>query len=260
MVQQLSLFGAIDDDSYSLFVSTITTLSGNPPILFARLSTIWKPNPEYEINNTNSKNQLVEKARINVSKTLSLNSFNLPESEIMDYNLLKTLPNDENTGIIDSSRINEILQSKDLSAWSFAISDIPASASSNNRKVSVQNISETVLLSSTGSSSNLTHFMNELAYVSEFKYVTIGIKFNLKHNLIIELQKIWNVNDENSNTQITKGGFLIKAFINVAKATDVDKINHNESVLLNLQKELQGYVNLSIPDRSSMDSRMAYDI
>ena len=72
----------------------------------------------------------------------------------------------------------------------------------------------------------------------------------------MELQKVWDVN---SKSQVTKNGYLIKTYTNANKSTNLDQINHGEQQLLNLQKDLQGYVDLKIPDRKSMDSRMEYD-
>lgn len=79
----------------------------------------------------------------------------------------------------------------------------------------------------------------------------------MKHGLILELQKIWQI-EEAGNSQITSGGFLLKAYINVSRGTDIDRINYTETVLMNLKKELQGYIELSVPDRQSMDSRVAH--
>lgn len=263
MVQQLSLFSSIDDKSYDLFIATMNTVSGNPPILYANVSTVWIPNPSLQIEGTNSKGQLVEKTRIKVSKDIPLgmlqqNSSSTPDA--IDHTILKTFQ-DSNMPI-DFKMLQDMIHGTDRindekqNAWCLSISDIPAAG--NNRKVSMQTINESILLSHVGSNSNLETIMNELGYIFQYHYVTIGTRFNLKHNLILELQKIWNIT-ESSKKQMTNGGFLIKAFINVDKATDIDKMNLTEAVLLNLQKELQGYITLAVPDRKSMDSRLALD-
>ena len=108
-----------------------------------------------------------------------------------------------------------------------------------------------------GKDSSISSLMSGLGYVFEFQYLTIGVKFFMKHGLILELQKIWQI-EEAENSQITSGGFLIKAYINVSRGTDIDRINYTETVLLNLKKELQGYIELSVPDRQSMDPRVAH--
>ncbi|SMN17969.1 similar to Saccharomyces cerevisiae YGR104C SRB5 Subunit of the RNA polymerase II mediator complex [Maudiozyma saulgeensis] len=281
MVQQLSLFSSIDDKSYDLFIATLTTLSGNPPILYSKLSTVWIPNPSYQIEGVNSKNQLVEKNRIKVSKELPLEmlkEFSTASGNAMKYNheILKKLRDDslpieyvELQNMINENKTKRSVDAMEVDdeettkpdtknkyAWNISISDIPAAG--NNRKVSMQTINESILLSHVGANSSLQKMLNELGYVFQYQYVTVGARFNLKHNLIVESQKIWNIGSS-SKQQITKNGFLIKAFINVDKATDIDRMNLTETVLLNLQKELQGYVELTVPDRKSMDSRMDVD-
>ena len=145
-------------------------------------------------------------------------------------------------------------QTDNSNSWTLNISDIPAAGS---RKVSLQSISESVILSTGGKDCSITTFMNELGYVSEYQYATIGVKFYLRHELIIELQKIWDLT-RGANEQMTNGGFLTKAYVNVDKATDIERISQAETALLALQRELQGYVDLTMPDRKAMDSRMNY--
>lgn len=259
MVQQLALFDSIDDESYELFIATITTLSGNPPVLFARISTAWKPNDAFDIDRVNSKNQLVEPTRIKLNKAIPLSL--LHHQTPLSYTLPKDLARDHlpiDTSFVTSllhgySSNDSELQQNDTS-WSLNISDIPAAGS---RKVSMQSISESVILATGGKDCSISTFMNELGYVSEYQYSTIGVKFHLKHELIVELQKIWDVTS-GSSEQITKGGFLIKAYINVNKATDIERISQAETTLLALQKELQGYIDLIMPDRKAMDSRLNY--
>lgn len=282
MVQQLSLYGSLDDASYDLFVSTMTTVSGNPPIAFAKLSTVWIPNPAFQIEGVNTKNQLVEQTRIKLERKLPLSALTsnddgkspakythsivkgLVGDDIpIEYKQLKQhigeLPRkaDPDAMDVDSEESKPVSAAAfDDEPWCVTIADIPAAG--NNRKVSMQTINESVLMSHVGPDTSITSIMGGLGYVFQYQYITAGVKFNLKHGLVVELQKIWNVS-ESSKKQVTKGGFLIKAFINVGKATDIERMNFTESVLLNLQKELQGYVDLTVPDRKSMDSRMGFE-
>lgn len=278
MVQQLSLFDSIDDASYDLFISTITTLSGNSPVLFANISTVWKPDESYDIERVNVKNQLAELNKIKLCKELPLSLFNKNGgSSALSYTLLKNLAQDRIP--IEPSLINSLLHSIDShnssdtsddskmdidieshskiinDSWTLSMSDIPAAGS--NRKVSMQSISESVILSIAGKSSSIPKFLKELCYTSVYQYVTVGVKFYMKHDLIMEIQKIWDISSS-GNVQITKGGFLVKAYVNVNRVTDIERINQAENTLLSLQKELQGYVDLAIPDRKAMDSRLDY--
>lgn len=278
MVQQLSLFDSMDDASYDLFISTITTLSGNSPVLFANISTVWKPDELYDIERVNVKNQLAELNKIKLCKELPLSLFNKNgSSSALSYTLLKNLAQDRMP--IEPSLINSLLHSIDSptpsdtsddskmdidieshskiinDSWTLSMSDIPAAGS--NRKVSMQSISESVILSTAGKSSSIPKFLKELCYTSAYQYVTVGVKFYMKHDLIMEIQKIWDISSSD-NVQITNGGFLVKAYVNVNRVTDIERINQAENTLLSLQKELQGYVDLAIPDRKAMDSRLDY--
>lgn len=267
MVQQLSLFSAIDDDSYDLFLSTMTTSFGTAPIIYSNLSTIWKPDPDYEISTVNVKNQLVEQTRIKVSKDLPLEMIPNINDKIIDYNLIphlntdhlpvdhtlidKIINNQLDTPVSNNNLVGNKIFCSTSNNWALSISDIPAAGST--RKVSMQTITESIILHTSGKDSCLQKFMNKLYYILDYQYITIGVKFHLKHNIILELHKIWDVK---SKKQITKDGYLIKAYTNVNKSTDLDQINRGEQQLLNLQRDLQGYVDLKIPDRKSMDSRI----
>ncbi|CCH60067.1 hypothetical protein TBLA_0C02580 [Henningerozyma blattae CBS 6284] len=356
MVQQLSLYGTLPDDSYDLFISTMTMMSGSPPVLFANLANIWKPNPDYELEKMNSKNQLVEPNRMKLSKEIPLESFIHQKTESndiknykFDYKTLRDLQEAEQlqidlaslqnskrfidnkdtkqviniddkkdndnadivmTDAIDSEIIDiekndeeenndpaaptlniqddnadvlmtdlnpivkieetnntsELDEKKNTSlsmkypknksscSWSLSVSDIPVAG--NSRKVSMQSIDESVILGTSGNNSHLPIFLRELGYVPDYSFVTIGVHFFMKYELIIDVHKIWNLKEDNSTSQTTKGMYLIKAFVNVTRSTDIDRINHAEKALLALQRELQGYVELFVPDRKSMDSRV----
>ncbi|QLQ82489.1 hypothetical protein HG537_0H02510 [Torulaspora globosa] len=251
MVHQLSLFQCIDDDSFELFISTMTIMAGNPPVLFSNLSRVWKPNDGYDIERSNSKNQLVELNRIRLSRELPLELLVGPEkSSKLSYSLLKEFADKDLPIELDCVASNE---TDDDSPWALTISDIPAAGGS--RKVSVQTISESVILSVAGQDSSLSKFLEELGYIESYKFVTIGVKFHLKNDLMLVIYKIWDVEKK---CQITKGGYLIKAFVNVSRGTDIERINQAENTLVALRKDLQGYVDLSVPDRKSMDSRLDY--
>lgn len=274
MVQQLSLYGSIDDSLYDLFISTMKTLSGNPPVLFGNIASVWNPNPSYDIEKVNAKNQLVEPNRIKLSKSLPFDLVGISSQEL-DHTLLMKLvkneslltierlqdflltksdkPDSESKMDIDSEESNELSAAE--SSWTLSITDIPAAGTS--RKVSIQSISESVILSTDESRSSLNLLLNGLGYVHGYQYITVGVKFFLANNLVVDLQKIWNFTN-NSKIQVTEGGFLLKAYVNVSRNTDIDRMNQGETALLALQKELHGYVDLSIPDRKCMDSRPNY--
>ncbi|SCV04321.1 LAME_0H17524g1_1 [Lachancea meyersii CBS 8951] len=264
MVLQLCLTSAIDDDSYELCTSTLCNLSGNPPVLFSNFTAMFKPNSSFDIEQTNSKNQLIEQNRLKLCRGVPLDALE-NDSEKRDYRMLKKFADDDLKGFdlqilqkmlhgsidVDDMEVDEEKPSEQ--SWILSISDIPAAGS--NRKVSSQAIIESTILSTGGSSPSVIAFLSELGYTLDYQLLTVGVKFNMKHNVYLELSKIWRVEGGEAQ-QLTKGGFLVKAFVNVAKSTDIKSINHGTNALLHLQKELSGYIDLTIPDRKSMDSRL----
>ena len=94
MVLQLSLVSAIDDESYDLCVSTLSSLSGNPPILFGNFTAMLKPNPAFDIEQVNSKNQLIEQNRIKLCTSLPLEKIESDESK-QNYKVLKQFRGDQ---------------------------------------------------------------------------------------------------------------------------------------------------------------------
>lgn len=278
MVHQLSLFGSLDDDSYDLFVATMSILSGTPPVIFATVSNVWKTNEKYEFEKVNSKNQLTELNRMRLSRDLPLRLFKENKDQsTLSYKLLKDIAKSEmpmppaslksfllqinyerasqNTDDSEMDVDNPKKPDEDQESWCLSMSDIPAAG--NSRKVSMQTISQSIILSTGGVDSSTSSFLRESGYVPDFQYVTVGVKFYMVNDLVLEIQKIWDIN-ENRSLQVSKGGFLVKAHINVNRATDIERINQAEAALLALQKELQGYVELSVPDRKAMDSRLDY--
>lgn len=263
MVYQLSLYGSVDDDSYELLISTLTVFCGNPPVLFSSLSQAWKPNEAYDIDRVNSKNQLVQLNKIILSKELPLKLFAPSEGPAnFSHTLLKSLENSDLP--LDGSLINSFLNvsmssttgecaESGTTSWTLSMSDIPAAGSS--RKVSTQTISESVILSTAGENTSLATFLRGLGYIEFYQYITVGVKFHMKNDLVVTVHKIWDVE---RRRQVTKGGFLVKAFVNVARGTDIDRINQAEGALSAFQKDMQGYIDLKIPERQAMDSRLDY--
>lgn len=153
--------------------------------------------------------------------------------------------------IKSEDKINSNIKFNDKTNWCISISDIPAAG--NNRKVLMQNVNETVIQELSGKNISINKFMNELYYQIEYKFINVGVKFYLKNNIVLELIKIW---DFDSKRQVTQGGFYIRAYTNINKATDIDHLNFAEKMLLHLKKDLANYVEFEMPDRKSMDSRI----
>lgn len=201
-----------------------------------------------------SGNNFIKKEKVEIKQENSIGNPQVIDIDEIDNNdpAIDENVNDQDIKMEDNteSHVNFI----DKTNWCLSISDIPAAG--NNRKVSMQNINETVIKELSGANVSISKFMNELYYQIEYKYINVGIKFYLRHNIILELIKIWDID---SQRQITHGGFYIRAYTNVNKATDIDYLDFAEKMLMNLKKDLTNYVELEIPDRKLMDSRINFN-
>lgn len=264
MIQQLSLHGTIADEEHDLFVSTLTILAGTQPVVFSVLNTIWKPDAALDVQRVNMRNELTEPTRVRLTTGLPLDWFKTSTSpKNLDHRFMKTLHNAElplELGRVASlicEPISDDAVGSNTQPWVMSIADIPAAGT--NRKVSMQTISETNILSIQGQNASITEAMRNLGYLLDFHYITTGVRFHFKNGLIMEFQKVWDISSDLKCNQVTTGGYLIKAYVNVGRSTDLDRLNQMESLLLGLQKDLHGYIDLSVPDRKSMDSRMVFE-
>ncbi|AET39472.1 Srb5p Ecym_4423 [Eremothecium cymbalariae DBVPG len=254
MVQRLSLFSAIDDDSFELLISTISTLSGRPPVIFANFSHVAIPDPTYDIEKVNVKNQLVEQTRIRIMQDIPFEKIKANE---YSYRICSTLTKDDLPIERDYLKLLITNSSMDSRPSSLSIWDIPSAG--KDRKVCMQSMTESVISDTGGSESSINAFLKELGYVPDYQFVQIGTKFYMESGLVFQVYKIWNVNDsEESTNLITKGGFLIEAYVNVAKITDIEAVNQGTKQLLNLKRELREYIDLVVPDRKCMDPRIGH--
>lgn len=251
MVQQLALYSAIEDESYALCVETLTILSSNKPRLFANLNNVYKPNPSLQIEKVNAKNQMVEQTRVKLSTAIPIST--LGNGEELSYHFMSNLNTDEISSF-NLQRFMEEVENNNSNHWAFQISDIPAAG--NNRKLSNQTIHESVIQSSSGSVSS---FIDELGYVDDYNYIIVGVKFQFVTGIIVEVYKVWQVvqtDNAPATKLIAKNGFMIKAMYNVNKSTDIESINKGSRYLLKLKSDLRDYIDLDIPDRKCMDTRL----
>lgn len=107
-------------------------------------------------------------------------------------------------------------------------------------------------------------FLNDLGYDTINQFWIKGIRF-FHGDIVIEIFKVFIRDDSNKNyasneiplTLLDKSNsFQVKCFINIPKATDIDLINQGTKELLKLQDFLKNLINLEIPDRIYMDSRV----
>lgn len=218
MVQQLSLFASITQSQYNLTIASFSTLTGFPPVQFQSYNLISSPKTivKYE---PNSKNAQYEQ-----------------------YNIILKSPFDP-----------ELPRSK-YREWILQINDIP---SAGKRKINTQSILESNIQLH-DKSQTIETILDDFEYKIENEYVIKGERFFYANNITIEIFQLLVKNSENDNEWkvLNDDSFVIKAFINVEKATDIEKLQKSSQHLLNLKTELQGLIELNIPDRNSMDSRI----
>ncbi|AMD20697.1 HDL047Cp [Eremothecium sinecaudum] len=254
MVQQLSLHSVIDDDSFELLILTISKLSGRSPVIFANLNHVAVPNPKYDIEKVNAKNQLVEQTRIRIIEDIPIAKLN---SNQISYKICGKLKGDDLP--IDMKYLQSVPHnsSGDARPWCLNLRDIPYAG--KDRKVCMQAMLESVISSTGGAKSSIYSFLGELGYVPEYQFIEIGTMFYMEDGLVFKIFKVWDLDNENDKTTlITKGGFLVKVYVNVAKSTDIEAINNGTANLLNIKRELKEYIDLTVPDRKCMDSRIGH--
>ena len=256
MVQRLSLMATIADDDFPLFKTSINILTGSPAVVDANLMVVWKPNPNYEVDNLNSKNELVEPTRMTTATSIPLELIlNDPVSKnngVDSDEILNTMKEQEFP--IKQEQLFDMINnpSNNTINWTLTTADIPAAGS--NRKVSMQAIQEATILHQAGNNPTLANVMAELGYSFDYMYVTVGVRFVHKRDVIIHCHKVWDIAEDNI-IQVTKGGYVVHTFVTVNRATDIERLNLAEANLLSLQRDLSGYLDFKVPDRKSMDSR-----
>lgn len=166
-------------------------------------------------------------------------------------NIVKYEPNSKNTQYeqhrlklkttFDADRKRE-----ELKEWILEASDIP---SAGKRKVSTQNIVESCVVLS--ESQTVEQVFDRLGYAVEKEYVVQGRRW-CYGNVVIELFSVL-VGDERKPLDAAQ---VVKCFVNVDKATDIELLQRSSQELLALKNELSGLIELEIPDRNSMDSRI----
>lgn len=104
-------------------------------------------------------------------------------------------------------------------------------------------------------------FLSDLGYDVINQYWIKGVRF-FYNDIVIEIFKIFIRDDNYTGKEIKlklldeSNTFQFKAYINIAKSTNVDAINSGTKELLKLQDLLGNLLKLEIPDRMFMDSRV----
>ncbi|KAH3663421.1 hypothetical protein WICMUC_005947 [Wickerhamomyces mucosus] len=223
MVQQLSLFGITTQSQHSLLIASLSSLVGQTRSQkYENLTVLAKPTTIIKFE-PNSTKQQYEQYKIQLKSKI-----------------------DENFSDIESLR-----------EWGLQVYDIPnqtvQNSSSTKKKLNVnsQNFLESYIILNKGD--KLDDILKELGYERETSYRIKGERFYYG-NITIELFQIL-IYVENEWI-LLDNSIMVKTFINIAKITDLENINKSTQELVNLKMELTGLVDLSVPDKNNLDSRI----
>jgi mediator of RNA polymerase II transcription subunit 18 len=131
-----------------------------------------------------------------------------------------------------------------------------------NKKSSPQNL-ESLLQKTldTPKNDSFLQFLSDLGYDVTTQFWIKGVRF-FHGDVVIEMFKVFIRDDDHVGDEIKlklldeSNTFQFKAYINIAKSTNVDAINQGTKSLIKLQEILGNLVKLEIPDRMYMDSRI----
>mgnify|MGYP004706316583 CR=1 FL=1 len=251
MVQQLSLVSHIDDKQLNKLLLTLQALTGTKPFEIKRHTIILKPRNPFLPDPIPGKINQIESYKARITRIWNENDgYPLKGDSIINQN----------------NGLNE-------SIWTLQISDIPAGGENN---VLIQNIYETTIYKT----DDIIGYLEELGYMHEVEFWVKGWRFYY-NNIIFEISKlllidnnsnnndddIINIDNESTNNTNNliklkdfddKGVYSIKAFVNISSFNDLESVAIGKKNLLDLKSQLQDLIDLHIPDRLLMDSRINY--
>lgn len=225
MVLQLSL-GAIVDDLLALERS-MDTITGFPGVEIRRQSVILTPRFPYDPPEQAGQINQIQSHKMRLTRVWD-------DSED-PISLLKKHEKD-----VDLSGV-----------WTFQLSDIPIAGDNHFTN---QNIHETTVYQS----DDIFGYIDELGYKTETEFWTMGKRWYWG-DIIIELTNLLVQDNEILDSLKLKPlseKWMIRTMVNVLAINDIDSINRGKRQLEALKKEIFDVVKLTVPERSSMDSRV----
>ncbi|CEP24946.1 unnamed protein product [Cyberlindnera jadinii] len=166
-------------------------------------------------------------------------------------NIVKYEPNSKNAQFEQhrlklNTSFDPSKQKSDYKEWILQATDIP---SAGKRKTLTQNLVESCIVLK--ESQNIESMFDKLGYTVEKEFVVRGQRW-CYGNVVI---KVFQVLVGEERTPLDSS-YVVKCFVNVDKTTDVELLQRSTQELLSLKNELTGLIELEIPDRNSMDSRI----
>lgn len=257
MVQQLSLTTQVERYKIQRLLLTLETLTGNISSPMHKHSVILKPRYPFTPENIPGKVNQIDSYRIRMNRIWE------------DGYPIKFESIDQIGADIFGESITKPSENINSSIWTLQLSDIPAGGKNS---VLIQNIYETTIYQT----DDVIGYLDELGYMHETEFWTNGVRFYYG-NVILELSHIYildnktdaigvdlNITDGSNTTNITSklklldgsGNCHVKAYVNVGALTDLESVSLGIKQLESLKRELSEIVELHIPDRTVMDSRI----
>ncbi|GMM30382.1 Srb5 protein [Martiniozyma asiatica (nom. inval.)] len=237
MVQQLSLSTSVSEEVNLALFNSLSALTGVNGIPFARHTSVLAPRFPYLPPAKAGHIEQIQSHRMRLFRVWESSDLSVGEP------------------------IDKILNS-DSEIFTLQLSDIP---SAGNNPVLIQNIHEVTIYQT----DDIKGYLDELGYKVETELWIKGHRWYWGE-VIIESYKIWvkdssqlQVENQNENTNSNtiplkplSNISLVKTFINIAQKNDIESSKRAIKQLELLKKELSQIVELKIPDRMSMDSRI----
>lgn len=271
MVQQLSLVGTVKQLDFNSIINSFIAITGQKPQLLSLENLIYKPainlkrfensqNFKTDLNLNSSDQYLVRITNIwSIYKKEYSKNVNLIVNEVLNSND-DTRKNDipvDRLELFDATKIESGRDSVIKKDFNLNMSDIP---SAGNKKISIQSIYEVNLKQITHK--KLNNYLMDLGYVFKSHYYVKGVKFLYNRLINIEIFQIFQIEKNDNELKLSNidklngSNWFVKIYINVDKLTDLKAINSATENLLTFEKNLRGLLDLTIPDRSCMDSSM----
>lgn len=258
MVQQLSLSTQVPSSKVQKLLLTLETLTSNIQSEMNQHSIILKPRYPFT-------------PEIKPGKVGQIESYFIRMNRIWEAGYPSIFSSSQQSDIKGESILRENNNLLNDSIWTLQLSDIPAGGKT---AVSIQNIYEATIYQS----DDIFGYLDELGYIYETEFWKNGVRF-FYGNIIIEVYRLYILHDEekkkiidsgiqnsdehqsNKDLQFLKlldksGNCFVKAYVNVGSLNDVDSVSLGTKQLESLKRELSEIIELHVPDRLAMDSRI----
>ncbi|CAK7896232.1 mediator of RNA polymerase II transcription subunit 18 [[Candida] anglica] len=265
MVQQLCLVATIPHNKYIQTVSTLKALTGiETPQDIATYTLLTKPYQEFKPKLEPGKVNQIEQYFMKCVTTWD-------DQTSAKFDSAKPVLKDDKEGVWADTLFSDSSTTSIKRNWTLQISDIPTAG--KNQTCSAQTVYESTLVHHHSRTENKTSegtqqesflsLLHDLGYEVKNQYWIRGVRY-FHGDIFIEIFKVFIRDDdfESQNNQIKlklldqSNTFQVKVYINVPRATDVELINQASKNLLKFQELVKNLINLEIPDRMYMDSRV----